>query len=81
MAQAMKLEPCYKRLGKAIAEARTEAEMTQEQLAKHLKISRPSLANIEAGRQRIMLHQIFAFEKVLGVYNSLINQARGRKTG
>lgn len=32
--------------------------MTQEYVAKRVKISRASLVNIETGRQRVMLHDI-----------------------
>lgn len=74
------LEPCYIRLGKAIVEARVEVGMTQGQLAQKIGISRPSLANMELGRQRILLHHLFMIEKALGVYNVLINIARGRNT-
>jgi len=54
--------------------------MRQEDLAKKAKMSRPALANIEAGRQRIALHDIFKLEKIFGVRNMLINIARGRNT-
>lgn len=76
-----KIEPCYRRLGAAIREARLEAGITQGQLAKKMKISRPALANIEAQRQRVMLHEIFKFEEFFRVRNLFINKARGRKTG
>jgi len=74
------MEQCYKRLGKAIKESRLEIGMRQEDLAKKAKMSRPALANIEAGRQRIALHDIFKLEKIFGVRNMLINIARGRNT-
>lgn len=73
-------EPCYVRLGKAIAEARIETGLTQGQLAKKIGVSRPYIANMENGRQRIYLHYIFALEKVFGVKNLLINKARGSNT-
>lgn len=75
------VEPCYVRLGKAIAEQRAILGITQTALAKKLGISRPSLVNMEAGRQRILLHHIFMIEKVFGVFNELISVARGRNLG
>lgn len=74
------MEMCYKRLGKAIRETRLELDMRQEDLAKQAKMSRPALANIEAGRQRIALHDIFKLEEIFGVRNLLINKARGRNS-
>jgi transcriptional regulator with XRE-family HTH domain len=61
-----KVEPIYRKLGKLIAEQRSEQGMTQEVLAKKAHMSRPALANIEKGRQRIMIHQVLRIEKVLG---------------
>ena len=39
--------------------------MTQEQLAKRVGISRASLANIEAGRQQVLVHHLFALASAL----------------
>lgn len=39
--------------------------LTQETLAQQLGISRASLANIETGRQSVMVHQLYAFAKIL----------------
>jgi len=41
--------------------------MKQETLAKELGISRGSLANIETGKQGILVHQIYNFARVLKV--------------
>lgn len=68
------------RMGAAIAELRIELGLTQADLASEIKISRSYLANMEAGKQRIYLHHVFAMEKVFGVHNLLINKARGRNT-
>ncbi|BFT72313.1 helix-turn-helix domain-containing protein [Paenibacillus sp. P36] len=51
----------YKFVGDQIRKKRLLRNKTQMQISHSLKISRPSLANIEAGRQRIhlfLLHQI-----------------------
>lgn len=49
----------YRQLGRKIAARRDELHLTQAQVAVHLGLTRASLANIESGRQRIMLHQLF----------------------
>jgi transcriptional regulator with XRE-family HTH domain len=41
-------------------------DITQTDLASRMTITRPSLANIEAGRQRILVHQIQTIARALG---------------
>ena len=41
--------------------------MTQEKLGRRIGLSRPSVANIERGRQHVALHQIFAIAAALRV--------------
>lgn len=61
------VEPCYVKIGLRIAEIRKQrGGVRQEDLAKAIKVSRATLANMEAGRQRIMLHHVLAISKVLG---------------
>ena len=55
----------YRRLGRAVAERRGELGITQNAVADKLGVSRASLANLENGRQRIMVHQLFALVDVL----------------
>jgi len=55
----------YRRLGRAIAEHRSKSGLTQVQLAAQLNLSRASVANLESGRQRIMVHQLFALANAL----------------
>ena len=55
----------YRRLGRAIAERRGELGITQGDVAEKLGLSRASLANLENGRQRIMVHQLFALVNAL----------------
>lgn len=52
------VEPCYRLLGAKIEQMRTVLGWRQEDLAAKLKMTRGSIANIEAGRQRILLHDI-----------------------
>ena len=55
----------YRRLGRAVADRRRELGLTQSAVAEKLGLSRASLANLENGRQRIMVHQLFALVNAL----------------
>ena len=57
----------YRRLGIAIKERRKQLGLTQEQLSAQLEISRASLANIETGRQRLLVHQLYRLAGCLAV--------------
>ena len=48
----------YKWLGEQIKRARKNANLTQEDLAKQLNLSRVSVANIEKGKQKIQIHTL-----------------------
>jgi transcriptional regulator with XRE-family HTH domain len=61
----MKLEPLYRSIGTAIRGKRRQLDWSQEKLARKLMISRGTLANIEAGRQRILVHQLYAIAAAL----------------
>ncbi|PDT01409.1 transcriptional regulator [Rhizobium chutanense] len=61
----------YRRLGRAVAKRRDELGMTQAEVATKLGLSRASLANLESGRQRIMVHQLFALVHALKL-NSIL---------
>lgn len=49
----------YRQLGRTVAARRKELRLKQEEVAVQLGLTRASLANLENGRQRIMLHQLF----------------------
>ncbi len=49
-------EAFYKRVGEKIREKREERGLSQEGLAKAVGLKRPSMSNIENGRQNILLH-------------------------
>jgi transcriptional regulator with XRE-family HTH domain len=51
--------------GKAIAQRREELEMTQEDLAGLVGMSRASIANIEKGRQNVLLHHVYGLADAL----------------
>lgn len=58
-------EPIYRSIGSAIRAKRRQLDWSQEKLANMLTISRGTLANIEAGRQRIFIHQLYALAAAL----------------
>ena len=55
----------YRRLGRVVAARRRALRLTQSAVAEKLGLSRASLANLENGRQRIMVHQLFALVNAL----------------
>ena len=58
-------DPIYARIGLLIKAKRKQLDYKQESMAKELGISRGALANIETGRQRILVHQLYQLASVL----------------
>ncbi len=56
----------YRALGARIRELRG-GKLSQEKLAKAANLSRTSLVNIESGRQKLLVHNLFQISKALGV--------------
>jgi transcriptional regulator with XRE-family HTH domain len=57
----------YSKLGGNIRDARLRnGELSQDKLAKRLKLSRASIVNIEAGRQHAPLHLLWQIAEILG---------------
>lgn len=54
-------EPIYRLIGAKIEQTRTFLGWTQLELAHKVHLSRGSVANIELGRQRILLHDVEKF--------------------
>lgn len=61
-----KVEKIYKKLGKLITARRLEMGISHSELSHKIKMSRPAVINMEAGRQRIMLHRVVDLDKALG---------------
>lgn len=61
----MQTEHIYKHIGSLIKSRRKQLRWTQEKLASRLAMSRASLANIETGRQNVLVHQLYAFAAAL----------------
>jgi transcriptional regulator with XRE-family HTH domain len=66
---ATKIEPFYETLGSQIQQAREQRKMTQEQLGRALTppSTRASIANIENGKQRVLVHTLAQLAESLGV--------------
>ena len=54
----MEREHLYRALGKRIKARREALDLSQEELATRIGMTRASVANIESGAQRLMLHSI-----------------------
>jgi transcriptional regulator with XRE-family HTH domain len=70
-------DPFYQEFGELLKAARQlhRPLITQGKLAEALGISRPSIANIEKGRQPVQLHLVVKMAEILGVeVGSLIPQ-------
>jgi transcriptional regulator with XRE-family HTH domain len=61
------IEPEYYELGERLARARQAAGLTQREVAERAGVGRPTLANIEKGRQRVLYHQLLDLARALGV--------------
>jgi transcriptional regulator with XRE-family HTH domain len=69
-------ESIYTAFGRRIRELREERAISQQALAEMSALTRASIANIESGRQRVLLHQVLRFAQALKVdLNILVPQA------
>jgi transcriptional regulator with XRE-family HTH domain len=57
----------YKEVGRAIRDTRIRRKFTQADLASAVSLSRTSINNIEKGRQRFLLHTLYAVGQKLSV--------------
>jgi len=60
------IEPCHRLFGAKVEQLRVALGWTQQDLAKKVGLSRGSIANIETGRQRLLLHDVDKFAKAFG---------------
>ena len=60
------IEPVYRALGARIEQLRRILDLTQEELASRVGLTRASVANIETNRQRVLLHDVEKFATALG---------------
>ena len=52
-------EAIYRAFGQAVATRRKGLNLTQAKLAARVGLSRASIANIECGRQNVLLHHVY----------------------
>lgn len=57
----------YKAFGRALATRRKELSLTQASLAMRVNMSRASIANIERGRQNVLLHHVYHLAEALEI--------------
>jgi transcriptional regulator with XRE-family HTH domain len=57
----------YVEFGKLVRGYRSRLKLTQDDLADRVGLSRTSITNIEQGRQKVLLHQLFVLAESLGV--------------
>ena len=57
----------YEEFGERLREAREAVDLTQRALAERVRMTRSSIANIEAGRHRVLIHQAVELADALGV--------------
>lgn len=68
----MDVESLYQLIGTKIREARERAGLSQAKLAQSLGMSRASVVNIEAGRQRPPVHILWQIAEKLGTETALL---------
>lgn len=61
-------EPIYAILGDRIQKARKAKGMTQQQIGDLLGMTRANVANLEAGKCRIYLHNAMTLCRILGIH-------------
>jgi len=62
-----KIEPQYKKIGENIARAREARGISQAELGQEIGKGASSIAEIEGGTQRILVHDIDAIAKGLSI--------------
>ncbi|WP_083206171.1 helix-turn-helix domain-containing protein [Stappia indica] len=58
-------ETIYAAFGRIVAARRRKLELTQAELAARVGMSRASIANIESGRQNVLLHHVYSLASAL----------------
>lgn len=66
----------YADVGKMIKKYRVQAGFTQAELASRIEMTRSSVANIEAGRQRFPLHVLAQLSEILDSQPSVLIPAK-----
>jgi transcriptional regulator with XRE-family HTH domain len=67
----------YERIGREIAAHRTNARLSQAELAALIGLTRTSISNIESGRQKMLVHTLIDIADSLRVPTSALIPAPG----
>jgi transcriptional regulator with XRE-family HTH domain len=65
--EQMRIEAMYAEFGKLIRRHRLRLNLTQDQLADRVGLSRTSITNIEKGRQKVLIHHLIQLAESLQV--------------
>lgn len=57
----------YKIFGRRVADRRAQLGLTQQELSNRVELSRGSIANIERGYQKLLLHQVYRLAEALAL--------------
>lgn len=60
------VEPIYRQFGSKVESMRVTLGLSQQELSKRVGLTRTSVTNIEAGRQRILLDDVEKFALAFG---------------
>lgn len=60
------VEGLYRAVGRLVRMSRERAGLTQEDLAREVGLTRTSITNIERGRQKLVIHALFAIAQAVG---------------
>jgi transcriptional regulator with XRE-family HTH domain len=60
-------ETIYRAFGRAVSIRRRKLKLTQATLASRVGMSRASVANIESGRQSVLLHHVYGLAEALEI--------------
>lgn len=55
----------YAEFGRIVRHRRAELGMSQAEVAERIELTRASISNLEAGRQRPQLHQVYVLARIL----------------
>jgi transcriptional regulator with XRE-family HTH domain len=64
---SLEVMPFYKEIGRRIRDERKALGFTQYGLAKKIGMPRTAIVQIEAGRQRLLLHTLYDIAHTLGI--------------
>jgi transcriptional regulator with XRE-family HTH domain len=61
------LEQVYRTVGERIRDERKRQNITQDELALQVGLTRTSITNMEKGRQKLLLHTLIQIANILGI--------------